>query len=62
MITEFDRKGIEYILAAIEELQMTQKMEDMSCRERALAITNLEQALLWLHKGVVDEVVSKELG
>lgn len=62
MTTEFDRKGIEYIVSAIEELKMTQAREGLSSRERALAITNLEQALLWLNKDVVDEVVSRELG
>jgi hypothetical protein len=44
-----------HLLAALKELKAEQQNE--STRDRAIAITHIETAILWLHKDRVDNLI-----
>lgn len=57
-IKEFGINGChneDLIAIVIDRLQSFQK-GDFSCRENAIAITKLEEALLWLNKRTTDRI------
>lgn len=52
-----DKQAIDLLVQAEKELQALQVKS--ASRDRAVALTHLQTALLWLHKPVMDDVMAR---
>lgn len=57
-IVEFGVNGIsnESLLAIVEDRLLGFQSGDFACRENALALTKLQEAMMWLHKRTRDRM------
>lgn len=46
----------EALLAVVEDRLLGFQSGENACRENALALTKLQEAMMWLHKGTRDRV------